>query len=1397
MRIIYFHLITLILILFTNSYSQVAPDDPNATKVEFRFYHILAPTDSGVGLNGSFNNWLGGVYKMHQREPNWWYVTLDLLQMGYEYKFVTYTDTVGQSGITGYFTDPLNPRSGGPFNNSIITVKNPMIYYILPKNGSSIYDDRPVITANVSFKNNTSLNVNKTKFWIDDFEVPNAGSYYDSLTRRFTYQPAQGLSFSQHKAVFKFFNTDGDSIIDSTKFTLQSYFSVGKYTFRFDSKSPTFDFPGAITRVDAKGDFNSQGSTPMTDTDGDGVYTLTTDLNVNELNQYTIIVNSGLYINDPDNPDLSTNYKTYVIKRLQSYPYFLGFNQPSGKIYPYPTSTISITTTIMRSDSVVSISQPSLTAKLNGTTVPVTTTLVNGNYEVKVTRNNLAAGRYVLEFFGSDFKGYPAEPVKFVFGVYPINSGFDFVDGEADDKGTGTYQYPSGVQDGSADIQSFNITSNETLDSLKFKIKMRSISQNTRLGLYIVNNLNGEFILAPQDVNVKIPEWNNKGVYLTIAPVSSNYLDPSTENVVFISRDPMQASFTVSIDSSDFINGYISFELPLSILEEVMGTYKSEWYFGAYTFLKNQSGTIKVDESLGGYNIPESPNIYDATFTSENLNQSRTLRNFISEGGIGGPRLTKIGSVGRGSFNVLPSQINPQLGDVPLIKLLTKGGEIRTDSVRVYGFAEVPAGTEVTLHSNIGDTTLTTGTDSIFTVVLGLTDGPNSIYASYLLNGNRTVKSPVTTFNKIKNYNPVIKINTTINSGLVTMKADSSYDPAGNNLSFIWIQDQNNPSSVNISGGSSSIATFNLPQQKGEYYFTLKATSTSNYEGWARTVILVTDSGSYVPDLKYWHPAWVDTQVVYSIFVRSFDEAGNLNQVTNRMAELKDLGVDCIWFLPLHPTTNNIGPDNPGYAITDYYGIYENYGAKTDFKNLVNTAHSYGIKVVMDHVIQHTSILHPFMKDANVNKQYSPYYPFYMWDSNNNFQYLFTWVDLPSINYEEESTRNYLLDMAKYWVHDFNIDGYRCDVAWAINDLRTSGPMYWQSFRNILKSIKPDIFLLAEADAEFTRYFDQKFDAAYNWKWFNNVKSIFGGSGSIDSLNSAIEYYQSPSFPKDARPFNFTENQDEQRFIEAYGLTASKLASGLLFTSPGIPMLYAGQEVGEHSFRGIVNWNDPNNLRQYYKKLIKIRSNNFALSKGDYTRVPNSVPGSVFSFLRTHDSSNVISVFNFGSSPVNVALNVQIEHLAFDSTATFYLNDVLNNQSFAVTGIQLRNYSVNIPSTTARIFVLSYTPLVNVQDDEEIIPKSFSVSQNFPNPFNPSTRIQFTLPFTSDVNISVYNILGERVAELINSQLNAGYHDVNFNANRLASGVYIYTIEAKPVNGQSSFYSAKKMLLLK
>jgi cyclomaltodextrinase len=1370
-------------------FGQVTPGDPAAIPVEFRFTHSLSAEDSGVGINGNMNDW-GAIYKMHEVESNLWKGTLELQPRSYEYKFVKYVDTTSQAGVTGYFTDPLNADFGGPFNNSFLNVIDPMVYYFLPKNGSVTANLKPRFTANFAVANNNSLDVDKIEFSIDGVPIADAKNYYDASKKMLIYDPPAEFEPGEHTAYVKIFNASGGSAELTTTFTIASGIVTANHTFIFDSKSPGFNFLSEVERVDVKGTFNSEGLDAMKDSNG--IYTVTKELTLNKPEEYTYIINGGSYINDPDNPVLSSKHRTQITKELNPRAEFRNFSPESGMAYTSPLSSLQIRSYISPSDSGYPLTGTSIIARYDGVIVRPTRTPSGTGYDLLLTIDNPTEGRHVLEYSGRDDHSNNAWVSNYVFGVYPPDSGFHYPDNENDDKGTGNYTYP-GVPAGSADIREVNITASQNLDSLKFNIKMETVNQYTRLGFSIVNNLNGVYTEAMQDVELRIPEWNGKGIFLILAAPNSAYLDSAYENILFISRSPLQTSVRINVNASAIASGEINFSLPLSLLEGVMGTYKDSWYLGIYSYLKNQNGTIEVNS---GSSPVEDPDVYDVIFFADQKFQERLLSNYSSPDDIGGPRIAVIGKEQRGYGAILPSQINPLLGQAPEIKIYAGGGELLKEPVLVKGYADVPTGTMVTINNNNDSYFRQTDPLKEFEINVSLTEGLNEITASVTYGFGMVSTSKPVVYNYIVDHKPVAKIYYSLVGSDIFLYADSSYDPDGTNLVYSWTQDENNPEEVALSSYNGGVTSFNVPATPGEYYFNLKVTNAAEDTAWARTVVLLDDLPSF-PDNSTWHPAWVDSAVFYCVFVRTFDASGTFNGLASRMQELKDLGITGIWLLPIHPSTGNMGPDNPGYAITNYLDVLQDYGKKEDFKNLVNTAHQYGIRIILDHVIQHTSDLHPFMKDANRYKDASPYYPFYTWDSNNNFRYLFTWVDLPSINYENADTRDYLIRMAKYWVQEFNIDGYRCDVAWAIDSLRASGPAFWQRWRRELKSIKPDIFLLAEGDAWQRGLFDEKFDAAYDWRWFGAIRGVISGTQTIETLNSWINSYYSPGYPKHSLTFKFLENQDEQRFIEAYGIGNTKLAAAHLLTAPGVPMLYAGQEVGEITNRGNISWSDPNNLLPYYKRLIDVRKKYPALAYGDFTRITNTEPTKVYSYLRTSGSSNAIVTLNFSSENVTTNISVPLNKLAFDSTSSYYLSDVLNGPYVEISGTALKDYQVTLPPNSAQIFILSNEPIVDVEEKDKQVPLSFNLMQNYPNPFNPSTTIRYSLPAAGRVKISVYNVLGQRVEELLNKEQGTGYYDVVWNAGNYASGIYIYSIEVTSLQGGENFRAAKKMILVK
>ena len=1382
---------------FSKSYSQYAPGDPNAIPVYFMFSYKLAPGDSGVGLNGAFNSWTNGVFKMTQVSPGFWSTTIQVLPLGYEYKFVTYKDTIGQSGVINYYSDPLNPKISSNFNNSVINVKSPMIYYFLPMTGTTISETKPTIRANISWANKDQLDLSKMSFSVDGIQVANPAQYFDTTTRVLTYTPSGSLSTASHTANLLVYTIAGDSTSLSTTFKVSgNSILVAPYTFQFDSKSPNFKFLGSISSVSVKSAFNSFGADPLIDTDSSGVYKFTANLNIDQPFEYVYVINGGLYTNDPDNPNLSVNHETIATAVVDSFPRFHSLVPSSGTIYSSPVSSINVSVVLSQSDLKGYLNYSSVYAVVDGLQTQVNESYSGTDIDVNLSLSNPSVGRHVITFFGSDYSGKSAPPVTYVFGVYPTKTGYHYVDGDNDDKGPGTYTYPSGVDSGSADIKEISITDTPGRDSLNFSIKMGKISGNTRLGFSIVNALDNTYVEAPQNINLRIPEWNGRGVFAVLSSPISSFLDTTSENDLYISRIPLQSALKIKLDSIAASNGEFKFTLPLSVLQNIMGTYKNAWYFGVYSYLKNQNGPINPGANEAGAGYPNNPLVYDAAFFSSTQIQQRLLANYSSNAQIGGPTEAILGSNQRGFIAVMPSDIDSLLGLAPSVQIYANGGPLYYDTVTVSGYISEPSGSSVNLKVNDTTYTSTTNLSQEFHILIKLKEGNNLITATTPF-GNGVSTSNTIIYNYIVNHLPIVKIYSMVNLNTVTMSGDSTIDPDGTTLSYHWSQDAANPAQVNISNANSSSISFPAPSAKGEYYFTLKSVNSNQDTGWARSVFIVSDS-VYIPNMSVWHPAWVDSAVIYCVFLRTFSSSGTINALTSQMQQLQQLGINCIWLLPIHPTTNNLGPDNPGYAITDYYGILPQYGTKQDFCNLVNTAHQYGIRVIMDYVVNHTSDLHPFMLDANKFKQNSPYYPFYEWDQSNNYEYYATWVDLPSINYEAVSTRDYLLRMAKYWLENFKIDGFRCDVAWGVNDLRPSGPAYWQAFRAQLKTIKPDIFLLGEADASKPQYFNAKFDAGYDWNWFAQMKGIFNATGNINQLDSTINFYlNNNQFPPNATQFRYLENQDEQRFINQFGVADTKAAADLLMTIPGVPELYAGQEVGELTYRGNINWSDPDGLRPFYSNLINIRKDNPALTKGDFLRISNTTPNLVYSYLRRSGNNNVIVNINFGSTSQTTNISVPLNKLAFDSTSSYFLNDELNNISYSVSGTALKNYQVTIPATSAQVLVLSNTQLTAVKETPKNIPSEFSLYQNYPNPFNPSTVIRYALPVDSKVKLDIYNILGQRVIELINNTESAGSHEVVWNAAKLASGVYIYRVEATSNSGGRVFSDVKKMVMIK
>jgi cyclomaltodextrinase / maltogenic alpha-amylase / neopullulanase len=385
-------------------------------------------------------------------------------------------------------------------------------------------------------------------------------------------------------------------------------------------------------------------------------------------------------------------------------------------------------------------------------------------------------------------------------------------------------------------------------------------------------------------------------------------------------------------------------------------------------------------------------------------------------------------------------------------------------------------------------------------------------------------------------------------------------------------------------------------------------------------------------------PAWIDQAVVYGVVPRSFGDTGGFRDVTARLDDLADLGVTAIWLSPSNATV----PGDFGYAVTDYFRLRDDYGTEADFHKLVRSAHAHGIRVLMDFVPNHTSASHPYFKDAVLYGRASRYWDFYDRDADGEATNYFDWTHLPNLNYGNPEVRRMMTEAFVHWVRDFDVDGFRVDVAWG---LKERAPDFWPHLRGTLEAIKPGTLLIAEASARDGYYYTHGYDAAYDWTdelgvWaWDGVFDRLDAAGIVDGLRAALAYTK-----PDRLVFRFLNNNDTgSSFVSRYGTDVTRVASTLLLTLPGIPCVYTGEEVGA-SFspyvdNGPIVWRDRYNLRPHYKTLISLRKRLPALHGPDFDILAvKSAPG-VLAYVRGR-SEPVLVVLNFAGAPRTVRLTL-------------------------------------------------------------------------------------------------------------------------------------------------------------
>lgn len=422
-------------------------------------------------------------------------------------------------------------------------------------------------------------------------------------------------------------------------------------------------------------------------------------------------------------------------------------------------------------------------------------------------------------------------------------------------------------------------------------------------------------------------------------------------------------------------------------------------------------------------------------------------------------------------------------------------------------------------------------------------------------------------------------------------------------------------------------------------------------------------------------PNWAKTGVLYQVFPRVFTKEGNFRALKAKLSYIKDLGIDVIWLMPVFPIgrLGRKGTVGSPYAVKDFRVLNPDYGSEKDFQELVDEVHRLGMKVIIGFVPNHGS---------NDNILLEEYPDWFMRDKKGSFlREVKDWSDVIDFNFENPDLRQYMIETLAYWIEKYDIDGYRCDVAGMV-------PYdFWKEANAKLREVKKDIFLLAEwEDPEILL---TGFNSDYGWTEYHLLKDIRHGKRRSAEIVTLIEQ-KDRHYPENALAMRFLENHDEQRSVKVFGVQAIDAYATLLFTLPGIPLIYAGQELGEIQKpslfeKSVLDWkNVDSSLIEMYQTLIRLRKQYDCFTVGKFTKLGVAgMSGSVGVFLRESDKSLALVVCNLRNNPAKY-LVISLPEKKYSRLKHMQLHNYNNAENV----ISLNEiYVAEVPAFTTLVFV--------------------------------------------------------------------------------------------------------------
>ena len=404
-------------------------------------------------------------------------------------------------------------------------------------------------------------------------------------------------------------------------------------------------------------------------------------------------------------------------------------------------------------------------------------------------------------------------------------------------------------------------------------------------------------------------------------------------------------------------------------------------------------------------------------------------------------------------------------------------------------------------------------------------------------------------------------------------------------------------------------------------------------------------------------PTFLRNSNLYEVNVRQYTPQGTFKAFEQHLPRLKDMGVEILWMMPIHPIgiERRKGMLGSYYSIQNHKGINSEFGSEEEFRELVIKAHSLGMKIIIDWVANHTSW-------DNVWTKTNP--EFFVKDAGGNFVAPYDWDDVLQIDHTCEAEQTAMIDAMHFWIKEFNIDGFRADLA------HLTPLPFWKKARLHLSSLKKDLIWLAETE-EIN--YHEAFDISYTWKWMHTTEQFVKGESTLADCVKVLSDYKKDFDETNLRLF-FTSNHDENSWngseYDKYGIFAKAWAVfSILYAS--VPLIYSGQELPNYKKlqffeKDAIEWNDDLKLQNFYKCLLALRKRNTVFTSLTATNIfidELLVAKNILCVMIKREDVVVLYIINFNT--VAVSENIILNDIAGHYKDVFSGTECILNNSFA------------------------------------------------------------------------------------------------------------------------------------